>query len=396
MSSFLSPPSTTDLLIPRKQSNAKKTAAVAAAAAVVVFCPSGSARLPPPRSIPNEHTYLLSGWPETPSPVGTPEIEINPFAFQSDRLDTHLPLDSGSDTPAWSDASTHSTTSSSASTVSLDDRRGTSRRRSLRPLVKRASSDYDQSMSFPQAFDTSLGTRFESSTCGPVIERMVSDPGLQACHPFSLLLTTSNGFFHSLRGSPGALPLNDVLGTACTTDRDACGALADLMASRLTASDACGLELDKHNALAIEALQGLQNFRLMRDVGCLTLQDPILDLNTTHLNISTSDHQPTKASPNTSARRPSGLPNSTDPMGANTSSYLPTRPTGPTSLNYCFQAAANSTNPDDLVSPLFGFTLNKEIRCQAVITNSLFWSKTAVLLLLAHWNRVTQRDPTKL
>lgn len=356
MSSLLSPDSS-HLLRRRWKSNNGKTAA-AAAAAVLVLLPSGSAHHPTYTLLSSEPSSSLTPWPTTPSPVSSPEVEYNPFLIQLDPPDPDINLDS----PLSSSHSQHLAkpiifTNSDETIPAVKPRRGR--------LAKRASlqtDPKDSSAALPEPFDTSLGTHFESSTCGPFIQRMVTDPDFQACHPFSLLLSTSNGFFHSLRGTPGAPSLANVLGSTCAADVDNCGTLIDRFATRLSASEACGSELEKHNALAVEALAGLQNFRLMRAAGCMQADAPALTPNSTRLQPRTSDSSSSSpdqsATPTTSSNTTTGSnQNSTVSTSSNnatdTSATLQSStPTTPeSSQTYCFEAAAKSKRPDDLVCP---------------------------------------------
>lgn len=215
---------------------------------------------------------------------------------------------------------------------------------------------------FPQPFDTSLGTEFESESCGPFIQEFLADPNFQQCHAFSLLLTTSQAFYQAGRAlsattasssssstgvdqsdaSKFVMPVHQVLDASCRdADPDHCEALFTQLASGIKSSQSgCGKDLLKQNSLALQALAGLINYRLMREVGCLTSPRPTATgtpLNTSAQNfisISTTTPQPR---PRTGNLRPG------------TTNLTAQSPPSETTT-YCFEDAMASPNPDDLVS----------------------------------------------
>ncbi|GAA5899351.1 hypothetical protein JCM6882_009095 [Rhodosporidiobolus microsporus] len=118
----------------------------------------------------------------------------------------------------------------------------------------------------PEAFDSTIGTNFTSTACPSFFATFLADPTFTACAPFSLLLTTSTAFFTAERSPYGLLPY--VLDASCAADTTTCASLMDRLAKQIKGSNACGPDIDKGNPLAVEALDGLLNYRMYREVGC--------------------------------------------------------------------------------------------------------------------------------
>jgi len=215
---------------------------------------------------------------------------------------------------------------------------------------------------FPQPFDTSLGTEFESDSCGPFMQKFLADPTFQQCHAFSLLLTTSKAFYQAGRAlratsssspsttSTGAdqndagrfvMPVHQVLDASCRdTDPDRCEALFAQLASGIKSSQSgCGKDLEKQNSLALQALAGMINYRLMREVACLTSPRPTsavsTPLNSSAQNLTSNSTNTSQAAPPTGNLQP----------GTNnlTAQSLPSG-----TRAYCFEDAIASQTPDDL------------------------------------------------
>ncbi|GAA6029896.1 hypothetical protein NBRC10512_003628 [Rhodotorula toruloides] len=120
----------------------------------------------------------------------------------------------------------------------------------------------------PEAFDSTLGNNFTSTACPSFFATFLANPTFKSCAPFSLLLTTSTGFFQAERAPYGLLPY--VLNASCTASQDECTGLMDSLAAKFQLQNTCGPDLAKGNPLAIEALNGFRSYRLMREAGCQT------------------------------------------------------------------------------------------------------------------------------
>ncbi|KAA1079100.1 hypothetical protein PGT21_030546 [Puccinia graminis f. sp. tritici] len=220
-----------------------------------------------------------------------------------------------------------------------------------RHLAKRqqvASDNAKATPSFPEPFDTSLGTEFDSETCEPFISQFLKNTAFQQCHPFSLLLTTSEGFYQAGRAlntvsvaanqsdsvNATILPINQVIDASCKADPDQCQVLFDQLSSNIKSPRfGCGKDLEKNNSLALQALTGLSSYRLMREVACLTTRETpkagkTLTANP-NKNLTTTALAGQRTSPGLVAANSTG--GSTEP-----------------STRYCFVNAMSSQNPDDL------------------------------------------------
>lgn len=91
-------------------------------------------------------------------------------------------------------------------------------------------------------------------------------PTVLECAPFSLLLTTSSAFFTAQRSPLSLLPY--VLDQSCSSSNETCQALMSTLATQIRLSNTCGPDLNKRNPLVVEALEGFQNYQMMREVGC--------------------------------------------------------------------------------------------------------------------------------
>ncbi|KWU43078.1 hypothetical protein RHOSPDRAFT_35337 [Rhodotorula sp. JG-1b] len=128
------------------------------------------------------------------------------------------------------------------------------------------STAVPEGYTLPQPFDSTLGTNFSSTACPSFFATFLADPTFQACAPFSLLLTTSTGFFQAERSPTSLLP--HVLDASCSAPADTCINLMDSLARKLKLQNTCAKDLSLGNPLVAEALDGFNNYRLMRSAGC--------------------------------------------------------------------------------------------------------------------------------
>ncbi|GEM07357.1 sterol metabolism-related protein [Rhodotorula toruloides] len=113
---------------------------------------------------------------------------------------------------------------------------------------------------------STLGNNFTSTACPSFFATFLANPRFKTCAPFSLLLTTSTGFFQAERAPYGLLPY--VLNASCTASQEECTGLMDSLAAKIQQQNTCGPDLAKGNPLAVEALNGFRSYRLMREAGC--------------------------------------------------------------------------------------------------------------------------------
>ncbi|GAA5878461.1 hypothetical protein JCM16303_002090 [Sporobolomyces ruberrimus] len=128
------------------------------------------------------------------------------------------------------------------------------------------STAVPQGYELPRPFDSTLGTNFTSTACPSFFATFLADPEFISCAPFSLLLGTSSGFFQAQRSPDSLLPY--VLDSSCSAPTSTCSALMDKYARQIKLQNTCGQDLSKGNPLAQEALEGFQNYRMYREVGC--------------------------------------------------------------------------------------------------------------------------------
>ncbi|WAQ82630.1 hypothetical protein PtA15_2A947 [Puccinia triticina] len=220
-------------------------------------------------------------------------------------------------------------------------------------LTKRqqAASVTTSAPAFPEPFDSSLGTEFDSETCGPFISQFLKNAAFRECHPISLLLTTSQGFYQAGRAlntfstlqanqtdsvDSTVMPVDKVLDASCKADPDQCQVLFDQLSSNIKSPRfGCGKDLDKRNSLAVQALAGLSSYRLMREVACLTTRETPTPGMILAANPVKNLTNTTIASQRTSVKLAT--------MNSSAESAQP-------SVRYCFVNAMSSPTPDDLVS----------------------------------------------
>jgi len=118
----------------------------------------------------------------------------------------------------------------------------------------------------PNAFDAILGVNFTSQSCPDFFSTFLGDAAFKTCYPLSLLLETSTSFFKAMQNS---IILPSVIQEMCSADAATCSSTVDHYATEIVKNSACGRDLAKGNALAVAALNGFQNYNLMRDAGCL-------------------------------------------------------------------------------------------------------------------------------
>ncbi|GAA5989537.1 hypothetical protein JCM10908_000521 [Rhodotorula pacifica] len=128
------------------------------------------------------------------------------------------------------------------------------------------STSVPEGYTLPQPFDSTLGTNFSSTACPSFFATFLADPTFQSCAPFSLLLTTSTGFFQAERSPSVLLPY--VLNASCSTPLETCANLMDSLAGKIKLQNTCAKDLALGNPLVAEALDGFDSYRLMRQAGC--------------------------------------------------------------------------------------------------------------------------------
>jgi len=124
---------------------------------------------------------------------------------------------------------------------------------------------------FPQPFDSSLSFNFSTATCSSFFSDFTANITFRACRPFSLLLGTSSAFFDA---QSNLTELTAVMAGTCDTPQtiDQCRSTMDWLATEMVKPEVCATEIANKDGVALEALNGFQNYDLMRQAGCLVNQ----------------------------------------------------------------------------------------------------------------------------
>ncbi|KAI0659684.1 hypothetical protein C8Q70DRAFT_1064370 [Cubamyces menziesii] len=120
---------------------------------------------------------------------------------------------------------------------------------------------------FPQAFDSTLSTDFETVGCQAFFTNMTQTPAFLKCRPFSLLVKDSNAFIQSQRNIS---LLNTVMWGTCNTDIDAQQCSTNMAWFADNIKTQCKKDIAANNSIVTDAVAGLAAYDLMRQVGCQT------------------------------------------------------------------------------------------------------------------------------
>ncbi|KAH9863225.1 hypothetical protein IAQ61_009502 [Plenodomus lingam] len=134
-------------------------------------------------------------------------------------------------------------------------------KRSIATDAKRSTAEFE----LPKAFDTGLSNNFTSS-CARFINRMRTNESFMSCHPFSLLLQTSSGFFDA---SKSVLRITQTLDATCGADATRCRTTLDGFARELVSPTACETDYDNNNPLVLQAYNGLVAYQPSYQASCL-------------------------------------------------------------------------------------------------------------------------------
>ncbi|KAF2856909.1 hypothetical protein T440DRAFT_13228 [Plenodomus tracheiphilus IPT5] len=134
-------------------------------------------------------------------------------------------------------------------------------KRSITTDTKGSKADFE----IPKPFDTGLSNNFTTS-CAKFLNRMRTDDAFTSCHPFSLLLQTSSGFFDA---SKSILRITQTLDATCGVDATQCRTTLDSFAKDLMSSTACKTDYDNNNPLVLQAYNGLVAYQPAYQASCL-------------------------------------------------------------------------------------------------------------------------------
>ncbi|KAF2823573.1 hypothetical protein CC86DRAFT_457904 [Ophiobolus disseminans] len=117
----------------------------------------------------------------------------------------------------------------------------------------------------PQPFDTGLSNNFTTS-CASFLSRLRTSDEFKTCHPFSLMLQTSSGFFDASRSK---VRITQTLEATCGANATQCNNFMQSAARELVTASACKTDLGNDTPLIIQALNGLVAYPVAYAASCL-------------------------------------------------------------------------------------------------------------------------------
>ncbi|KAF2270873.1 hypothetical protein CC78DRAFT_450350 [Lojkania enalia] len=121
----------------------------------------------------------------------------------------------------------------------------------------------------PRAFDTSLSNNF-TAPCAAFFRGLITDSNFNDCHPFSLMLQTSSGFFDA---SKSYIRITRTLEVTCGVNEDQCTSIMDGLALELTSDANCAVDYANDNPQVLQAYNGLLAYEPLYQASCLRDDD---------------------------------------------------------------------------------------------------------------------------
>lgn len=125
-------------------------------------------------------------------------------------------------------------------------------------------------MSFPTAFDTSLGSNFTQTSCPNYFNSVLQNNDFITCYPMSFYLKNSQSYVKTVRS--GVEAVESLLAAACSVDYATCSSLMTSLGKQLLDSNNCLDDYSLENPLVTQAYNDFMNYGLIRNATCLTLQ----------------------------------------------------------------------------------------------------------------------------
>ncbi|TGO48637.1 hypothetical protein BCON_0234g00010 [Botryotinia convoluta] len=122
--------------------------------------------------------------------------------------------------------------------------------------------------SLPTPFDSGFTSNI-TSTCSSFMMDFLANETFKACLPFSLLLQNSNSFFQA---SKSLVRITQTLDASCSANAQSCSTLMSSIASNITSTTACSVDLLAANPLVTQARLGLIAYSTLYTASCL--KDP--------------------------------------------------------------------------------------------------------------------------
>ncbi|KAF2476234.1 uncharacterized protein BDR25DRAFT_210514 [Lindgomyces ingoldianus] len=123
--------------------------------------------------------------------------------------------------------------------------------------------------SIPQPFDTALSNNF-TTPCAAWFRRLLTNSTFNACHPFSLMLQTSSGFFDASKSYIG---ITKTLEATCNVNTTICLGNMNALARELRDNANCAVDYANDNPQVLQAYNGLVAYYPLYQAGCLTDTD---------------------------------------------------------------------------------------------------------------------------
>ncbi|KAF7930855.1 hypothetical protein EAE99_004105 [Botrytis elliptica] len=120
----------------------------------------------------------------------------------------------------------------------------------------------------PTPFDSGFTSNI-TSTCSSFMMDFLANETFKACLPFSLLLQNSNSFFQA---SKSLVRITQTLDASCSANAQSCSTLMSSIASNITSTTACSVDLLAANPLVTQARLGLLAYSTLYTASCL--KDP--------------------------------------------------------------------------------------------------------------------------
>ncbi|KAF7948900.1 hypothetical protein EAE96_008082 [Botrytis aclada] len=120
----------------------------------------------------------------------------------------------------------------------------------------------------PTPFDSGFTSNI-TSTCSNFMMDFLANETFKACLPFSLLLQNSNSFFQA---SKSLVRITQTLDASCSANAQSCSTLMSSIASNITSTTACSVDLLAANPLVTQARLGLLAYSTLYTASCL--KDP--------------------------------------------------------------------------------------------------------------------------
>ncbi|PSN69969.1 hypothetical protein BS50DRAFT_489029 [Corynespora cassiicola Philippines] len=117
----------------------------------------------------------------------------------------------------------------------------------------------------PKPFDTALSNNF-TADCANFWRRMLTNEAFDQCHPFSMMLQTSNSFFNAQKTY---IRITQTLEATCNVNMTQCLGTMNGLARELVSDGACRADYENDNPQVLQAYNGLIAYEPLYQASCL-------------------------------------------------------------------------------------------------------------------------------